>query len=234
MCYPMISHNTIYSNLKKGLGMKTKDIYLNELFQYYPQLTTCRKSIEDSYALMKKTFLSDGTILICGNGGSCADSDHIVGELIKGFALSRKIPSYIREALVEIAGKKGETIAERLQKAIPVINLCSNISLLTAVANDTDPNMIFAQQLMAYSNQKNLLIGISPIGKAENIINAFYVARALGIKTIALTGRPGNELAQISDVALVVQENEVYRIQELHLPIYHTLCLMLEAELMPD
>ena len=205
--------------------------WLQELLDRYPVLTVCKKAIEEAYHLIYNAIDAGGIILLCGNGGSCADCSHIAGELLKGFILPREISGELHQQLVKTSGERGEHIARKLQMGIPAIDLCAHTSLLTAVSNDTDPNMIFAQQLMAFSNPANVLVGISPIGKAENVLNAFHLARALGIKTIGMTGLPGNELAQLSDVAIIVPQEKVHLAQELHLPVYHTLCLMLEAEL---
>ena len=210
--------------------MNTANFWLQHLIERYPELDSCKEPILEAFELLKGCVEAGGSILVCGNGGSAADSAHIVGELLKGFRLARKISDEDTSRLIEIAGDKGREIAGKLQGAISAIDLTSNTALMTAVANDTDPSMIFAQQLMAYSGKSNVLIGISPIGEAENIINAFYVAQMHGIRTISLTGSPESRIAKLGDVAINVPRQEVFLAQEFHLPVYHTLCLMLEAE----
>jgi D-sedoheptulose 7-phosphate isomerase len=177
---------------------------------------------------MKNCFESGGKLLLCGNGGSCSDCDHMAGEMLKSFTLPRKLNPDKQQALMSIDTKIGGMLAGSLQQAFPVVSLSANIALMTAVANDTDPNLIFAQQVAGYARAGDVLLGISPIGKAANVINALIAAKAFGMKTIGLTGATGGTMIQWCDVTITVPETGVWEAQELHLPVYHALCLMLE------
>lgn len=189
-----------------------------DLFERYPQLNICAKDIEKALALMIDTYKNDGKFLVCGNGGSASDADHIVGELMKGFKLPRKVTDE----------RIPEKLREKLQGALPAISLCSQTSLMTAIANDNDADMIFAQQVYGYAKGNDLLIAISTSGNSKNVVNAVKVAKSLGVKVIALTGETGGELKQFADVTICAPSTETYKIQEYHLPIYHYLCAKVE------
>ena len=192
-----------------------------DLFERYPQLNICAKDIEKALALMVDTYKNDGKILVCGNGGSASDADHIVGELMKGFKLPRKVTDE----------RIPEKLREKLQGALPAISLCSQISLMTAIANDNDADMIFAQQVYGLAKTNDLLIAISTSGNSKNVVNAVKVAKALGVKVVALTGKSGGLLKEMADVAICAPSTETYKIQEYHLPIYHYLCAKTEKEM---
>ncbi len=209
--------------------MRDAEAHLSLLLDRYPALTACQDGIRAAFEALRACFAAGGKVLFCGNGGSCADCDHIVGELMKGFKLPRPLGRETIAALERVAGPAGVAMAAKLQRGLPAINLCAHQSLITAVANDNSPDMIFAQQVMAYGRPGDVLVGISPIGKAVNVINAMIVARALGMTVVGLAGSPGGDLPGHCDVAVVVPECEVFAAQELHLPLYHAWCLMLET-----
>ena len=193
---------------------------MKELLERYPQLNICAKDIEKALALMIDTYKNGGKILVCGNGGSASDADHIVGELMKGFLKDRKITD--ARIPQELRGK--------LQGALPAISLSAHISLMTATINDNDADMIFAQQVYGYAKENDLLIAISTSGNSKNVVNAVEVAKALGVKVVTLTGESGGTLKEMADVAICAPSTETYKIQEYHLPIYHYLCASVENE----
>ena len=191
-----------------------------DLFERYPQLNICKNDIENALSLMIDTYKKGGKILVCGNGGSSADADHIVGELMKGFLKTRKVTDE----------RIPQELREKLQGALPAISLSAHTSLMTATINDNDADMVFAQQVYGYAKENDLLIAISTSGNSKNVVNAVKVAKSLGIKTIALTGKTGGELKQLADVTICAPSTETYKIQEYHLPIYHYLCAKVEEE----
>ncbi len=193
---------------------------MRNLLARYPQLKTCAKDIENALALMIDAYKNSGKILVCGNGGSSADADHIVGELMKGFLKERKVTDE----------RIPQELREKLQGALPAISLSAHTSLMTATINDNDADMIFAQQVYGYAKEKDLLIAISTSGNSKNVVNAVKVAKALGTKTLALTGETGGILKDLADVTICAPSTETYKIQEYHLPIYHYLCARVEEE----
>ena len=190
------------------------------LFERYPQLNICKNDIENALAFMVDTYKLGSKIFVCGNGGSASDADHIVGELMKGFLKDRKVTDE----------RIPQELREKLQGALPAISLSAHTSLMTATINDNEADMVFAQQVYGYANEKDLLIAISTSGNSKNVVNAVKVAKALGVKTVGLTGETGGELKQIADVTICAPETETYKIQEYHLPIYHYLCAKVEEE----
>lgn len=198
------------------------------LFLRYPVLEAIRESIWQSYQIMASCYAAGGKLLIAGNGGSCSDAEHIVGELMKGFVKRRELPGVLKEAVNRADNTRAGVLAEQLQGALPAIALTGHASLSTAFLNDVDGELIYAQQLCGYGVHGDVLLGISTSGNAVNIDYAVTVAKAKGMKVIGLTGKDGGLLAQRGDAVMVVPVTETYQIQELHLPIYHTLCLMLE------
>lgn len=209
---------------------KNVESFINELMKRYPQLVVVRKEIEESYEVLKKSYQNGGKLLIAGNGGSCADSEHIVGELMKGFCLERKVPGDFADTLKEIDLEMGTNLAAKLQGALPAIALDNHNALNTAYLNDVDGLLCYAQQVYGYGTTGDVFLGISTSGNSKNILNAAIVAKAKGMKVIGLTGEGCGKLADISDVVIKVPEKETFKIQELHLPVYHCLCLMLEKE----
>lgn len=203
---------------------------IDEFLTKYPDLACCKQSILDAYDILLKSFQNGGKLLICGNGGSCADAEHIVGELMKGFKKRRPVSDDLKDKLCAINPEKGALLANSLQGALPAIALDGHQALNTAFINDVENGgeLSFAQQVMGYGNLNDVLLGISTSGNAKNIYNAAIVAKAKGMKVIALTGKDGGKLKELADVSIIVPEKETFMIQERHLPIYHLLCLMLE------
>ena len=181
-----------------------------------------------AFDLLVAAYQNGNKLLICGNGGSAADSEHMVAELMKGFLKRRPIPAVQAAQLEQVAGPAGQTIASRLQGTLAAISLPSQVSLVTAIANDVDYDMIFAQQVYGLGRAGDVLLAISTSGKSRNVLNAVLVAKAFGVKSIALTGRTGGELAALADVAIRAPSDNVAEIQELHLPVYHWLSTELE------
>lgn len=201
---------------------------LNELIKRYPVLESIRDEIESAYKTLVECYENDGKVLIVGNGGSAADAEHIVGELMKGFVKDRPVSEEMCEALRSVDPERAEGLIRNLQEGLQAICLNAHTSLNTAFANDKDPVMCYAQQVNGYGKPGDVFMGISTSGNAENVMCAAVTAKAKGMKVIALTGKDGGKLAKISDVSIIVPEQETYKIQEYHLPIYHALCLMLE------
>lgn len=202
--------------------------HLDLLVQRYPQLINCRNDIENAFSVLEECYKNDNKLMIAGNGGSAADSEHIVGELMKKFRIDRSVPKEFAEELKRIDPERGEFLSKNLEVGLMAIPLVTNEALITAYLNDVDGRGIYAQQIYGFGRNGDVFLGISTSGNSINIINACIVAKALGIKIIGLTGKDGGELAYIADVCIRVPEFETYMIQELHLPVYHCLCLMLE------
>ncbi|MDO4266597.1 MAG: SIS domain-containing protein [Eubacteriales bacterium] len=202
--------------------------HLDTLIARYPVLAPVREDIAKAYEILKNCYDGGGKLLIAGNGGSCADAQHIVGELMKGFCRRRPLPDALKAAIIREDQEAGTVLSEKLQSALPAIALTDHQALNTAFANDVDPNLCFAQQVLGYGNSGDVFLGISTSGNAGNVMQAVLVAKAKGMKVIGLTGKDGGRLAKASDCAVVVPSQETYMIQELHLPVYHALCLMLE------
>ena len=197
---------------------------MKDLLERYPALEVCREDIEKALELMIETYRRGGKILVCGNGGSASDSEHIVGELMKGFKGKRavtdeRIPSDLRC---------------RLQGALPAISLPSQCAILSAYINDVDPEMMYAQLVFGYAKENDLVIGLSTSGNSKNVVNAVKIANSMGIKSLSMTGDGGGILSEISDVCIKVPECETYKIQEYHLPVYHYLCAAVEKEFFCD
>lgn len=202
--------------------------YLEELLERYPQLAPLKEELKAAYELLAECFERGGKLLVAGNGGSCADSEHIAGELMKGFVKKRPVSPEFAKALQEADPVRGPRLAECLQGGLPTIALTGHTGLSTAFSNDVNGDMVFAQQLYGYGKKGDVFLGISTSGNSKNVLYAAAAARAMGLKVIGLTGRDGGELKAFCDTALVVPERETFKIQELHLPVYHCLCLMLE------
>lgn len=200
----------------------------------YPVLKEIRKEIEEAYLVLEKCYENGGKLLIAGNGGSAADAEHIAGELMKRFKKTRPVSREFAEKLISVDNDRGVQLAKNLECSLKAIPLVAHEALTTAYINDVDGLGVFAQQLFGYGDKGDVFLAISTSGNSKNIINATVVARAMGIKVIGLTGNTGGELAGVSDVAVVVPEKETYMIQELHLPIYHCWCLMLEEKFFGD
>ena len=196
---------------------------LDELLVRYPELEVCRESIERAFSVLRGTYAAGGKLLICGNGGSAADADHMAAELLKGFKSKRPLNTQAKETL-------GSSLASKLQGALPTIPLPALVGLNTAYGNDCDPQYTFAQLVWGLGEAEDALLCLSTSGDSANVCHAAQVARAKGMSTLGLTGRSGGKLKDLLEVCVCVPEDEVYKIQERHLPIYHVLCLMLEKE----
>lgn len=202
--------------------------YLEELTERYPVLKAVRKDVLSAYECLKECYEDGGKVLIAGNGGSCADSEHMVGELMKGFVKRRPVSEEFAAALENADPVRGRELASSLQGGLPAMALTGHPGLSTAFLNDVNGEMIYAQQIYGYGKKGDVFIGISTSGNSKNIMYAIAVAKARGIKTIGLSGKDGGQLGKACDIPVIVPEMETYKIQELHLPVYHTLCLMLE------
>lgn len=203
---------------------------LENLTIRYPVLSSSVDDIQKAYDLLENCYIKKGKVLICGNGGSASDADHIVGELMKSFSINRQLSQGIKEKLRIINSERGEYISSKLQPALPAISLTCNGALNTAFSNDVDPNLIFAQQVLGYGNKDDVLLALSTSGNSDNVINAIITAKAVGVKTIGLTGNNGGKFNGLCDITIRVNANTTPEIQELHLPVYHTLCTMLEQK----
>lgn len=208
--------------------------HLDLLVERYPKLECCRDDIEKAYLIMEEAYSRDKKMLIAGNGGSAADAEHIAGELMKRFKTPRTVPAEFAEKLKSIDPERGGGLAKNLERGLMAIPLVAHEALTTAYINDVDGLGVFAQQLYGFGREGDVFLGISTSGNSRNVMSATVVARALGIKVIGLTGENGGELAKVADVAVKVPETETYMIQELHLPVYHCLCLMLEDRFLSD
>ena len=202
--------------------------YIQQLIERYPQLAPIRSDIMTAFNILIESFSRGGKLLIAGNGGSSADSEHIVGELMKNFVKKRSLPDSFATNIKKIDSEISQYLIPLLQPGLPAISLSGHNSLNTAVINDIDGNITFAQQVYGYGKDGDAFLGISTSGNAKNVLYAAITAKAKGLKVIALTGCDGGRLKNIADLSIIVPEKETYKIQELHLPIYHTLCLMLE------
>lgn len=202
---------------------------MNELIQRYPSLSACKGEITAAEEILLTCFRNGNKLLVCGNGGSCADSDHIVGELMKGFLSKRKVSDEVREKLARF--DDGEYLADNLQGAVPAVSLTAHAGLISAFANDVKADMVYAQQVFGYAKEGDVLIGITTSGNSANVVNAAKVAKICGMKVIGLTGKNENKLDAISDIVIHTPETETFKVQELHLPIYHYLCAKCEKEI---
>jgi len=202
--------------------------HIDTLIQRIPRLLGCRQDINDAYVLLKKAYSNNRKLLVCGNGGSASDSEHIVGELMKEFRLKRKVYVNQAEAMKAIDPEMGQILAENLQGALPAICLTGHSALTTAFMNDANADLIFAQQVNGYGKPNDVFLGISTSGNSKNVLYAAITAKSKGLSVIGLTGEAESRLSEIADVCIRVPETETYKIQELHVPVYHCLCLMLE------
>lgn len=202
--------------------------FLEELITRYPQLASVKEEIGQTADSLIKCYENGGKVLVCGNGGSCSDSDHIVGELMKGFENKRRISGDLKKNLLESAGERGAYLVEKLQHALPAISLTAHTALITAVANDTDADLIFAQQVVGYGNPGDVIIGISSSGNSQNVVDALITAKAKEMTVIGLTGETGGKMKAFCDILINVPGRRTAFVQELHLPVYHVLCLMVE------
>ena len=202
--------------------------FLNDLIVRYPDLKICVPALEKAAKIMIDAFTAGHRLYICGNGGSAADAEHIVGELMKGFVLKREVSSAFRAELVDRYGMEGNTMADHLQCGLPAIALTGSPALSTAFSNDVAPDMVFAQQLFALGQPGDVVIGISTSGNSKNVVSCLKLALARGIHTIAMTGSGGGECGKLAECLINVPVQQTFMVQEYHLPVYHALCLIIE------
>ena len=201
---------------------------MNYLLKNYPELSDCFEDIQKAGDMMLDCVKKGGKLLVAGNGGSCADSEHIVGELMKCFKQKRPMSEACANRFRELYGEDAERFVSSLEGAIPAIALSSHSALATAYLNDNEPSMLYAQTVYGYGKPTDLFLGLSTSGNSENIVNAAMTAKAMGLCTIAMTGQNPSKLSELCDCTVRVPATETYRIQEYHLPIYHALCAYLE------
>ncbi len=202
--------------------------HINLLIERYPSLEVCKETIRKTYFILAECYNNGGKVLIAGNGGSAADCEHIVGELMKSFKLPRRLNKDFQEALISTDNELGMTLANNLQGALPTIALDGHFALSTAYMNDCEPLLCFAQQVNGFGKENDVFFGISTSGNSKNILYAAVCAKAKGLKVIGLTGEKENKLEKIADACIKVPSTETFMVQEYHLPIYHCLSLMLE------
>ena len=202
-----------------------------EIFVRYPALEVCKADMEKALEALVACAECGGKVLVCGNGGSAADSEHIVGELMKGFLKKRPLPQQDVERWRQAFGEEGAAVAQKLQGGISAISLPSQSAILSAVCNDNDPASIYAQLAWGYARPGDVLIGISTSGNAANVQQAAQAAKLQGATVIGLTGQRESKLSAVADVTVRVPDTETYRIQEYHLPVYHWLCACLEEQM---
>ena len=207
-----------------------QSIYFQDLLKRYPELNSCAGEIIQAYEALEASFSAGCKLLVAGNGGSAADAQHITGELMKSFLKKRPLSPKFEKAMEDVDAELGKELGGCLQQALPTIALDSHTALSTAIMNDGNPHMVFAQQVNGYGRKGDVLIAISTSGRSRNILYAAVVAKAKGMTVIGLTGDKESRLSQIADICIKVPETECYKVQERHLPIYHALCLMLEEK----
>jgi D-sedoheptulose 7-phosphate isomerase len=207
------------------------NIILQELLNRYSKLIPLESAIEKAAEIIVNSYKNGGKVLTCGNGGGCSDADHIVGELMKSFEGYRPLEAGFQQKLKEISPERGEMLSEKLQQGLPAVSLTVHNALITAIANDISGDMVFAQQVTGLGNIGDVLIGLSTSGNSQNVVDAAIVARAKGLKTIGLTGETGGRMREFCDVLINVPEMRTAYVQELHLPVYHAICMMVEKEM---
>ncbi|MDR0321274.1 MAG: SIS domain-containing protein [Treponema sp.] len=202
--------------------------YLQQLIERYPQLSQVKDDINSAFEIILQSYAGGGKLLIAGNGGSASDAEHIAGELMKTFSKKRDLPASFISEIKKVDSEIADYLVPRMQPGLPAIALSGHASLNTACINDIDGNITFAQQVYGYGNEGDVLLAISTSGNSKNVLYATAVARVKKLKIIALTGKGGGKLKQYSDVNICVPETETWKVQELHLPVYHVICMMLE------
>lgn len=202
--------------------------HVDVLIERYPELSGEKENIIAAYHIMEESYAKGGKLLVAGNGGSAADAEHIVGELMKGFEKSRKLSQEYVDKLVAVDKEMGNVLGANLQGGLPTIALDGHFALSTAYMNDCEPLLCFAQQINGYGNEKDVFLGISTSGNSKNVLYAAIVAKAKGMKVVGLTGAKDSRLSSMADITIRSSQTRTYLIQEHHLPIYHCLCLMLE------
>lgn len=208
--------------------------YLNTLIERYPVLKSCEKDLTEAYCLLRDSYESGGKLLVAGNGGSAADAEHITGELMKSFKKKRPLSEDFKRKLLAVDSSMGQHLGEILESPLPAIALVGHEALSTAFLNDKEGTAVFAQQLLGFGKKDDVFLGISTSGNSRNVLYAAVAAKSMGMTVVALTGASGGRLASLADTAIRVPETETFKVQELHLPVYHCLCLMLEDYFFSD
>ncbi len=201
---------------------------LEELISRYPELKECEDEIAQAYEFIQDAYDHDHKLLIAGNGGSAADSEHMAGELMKRFKTARPVSQELAEKIKAVDPERGERLVKNLEMPLRAVPLTSHLALTTAYMNDADAAGVFAQQMLGFGDEGDVFLAISTSGNSENIVSACVLAKAMGIRIIGLTGKKESKISALADVCIRVPETETYKIQERHLPVYHCLCLMLE------
>ena len=204
------------------------ELFITRFCEEHPLLNAVKLPVREAAESIIKCYSGGGKLLVCGNGGSCSDSDHLVAELMKSFEVPRPLEKSFRKRLAETGGSQGEYLAGKLEHALPVISLSAHSSLITAVSNDTGPEMVFAQQLLGYGMENDILIALSTSGNSVNVLYACITARALNLKIIGITGKSGGTIRDYCDVLINVPAEGAASVQELQLPVLHTLCRIAE------
>lgn len=199
------------------------------LMERYPVLQVCREEIQKAVDLWCKAYENGGKLLLCGNGGSCADAQHIAGELMKGFLKKRSLTGEQKASMQRNYPELDESVLNKLQQALPAVVLSDATALNSAFANDVDPCLVYAQQTLGLGTAEDVLVCLSTSGSSQNVVEAAKVAKSIGLSVVALTGSSGGWLKEIADVCITVPAVETYQVQELHLPVYHCLCAAVEA-----
>ena len=205
-----------------------KNLLLDQLCERYPELSGITSQIQSAAEMIIKSYTAGGKLLVCGNGGSCSDSDHLVGELMKSFESERPLDISFQERLAEISPSRGKFLAGKLEHGLPAISLSAHTSLTTAISNDMGADLVFAQQVIGYGMEKDVIIGISTSGNSQNVLDAFITAKAMNIIVIGITGKTGGRMKEYSDILINVPEEMTASAQELHLPVLHTICRIVE------
>lgn len=215
--------------------MKTSvRVLFDDCLSRFPELSICSESIIKAFEAICSCYHSGGKLLICGNGGSASDAEHMVGELMKKFLIKRFAPQFIKDRLSESGVNNASYLHDNLEQGLAAISLVSQTSLISAIMNDIGTDMVFAQQVYGYGKPQDVLIAFSTSGNSANVVNAINIAKVLDMTTIGLTGKTGGTMKNICDITICVPENITFKIQELHLPVYHLLCLMVEQEFFGD
>jgi len=206
----------------------TGEEIVDAMISRYPKLDCCESEILEASKAIIDCFEKGGKLLLCGNGGSCADADHMVGELMKSFEKKRPLPKDLKEGLLLASPEQGDYLAENLQNAVPAISLCSQTSLVSAISNDMDADLVYSQQIAGYGKKGDVLFAFSTSGNSQNVVNATITAKAKGLRVIGLTGQHGGTMNQYCNTAICVPSTSTAEIQEYHLPVYHTICRIIE------
>ena len=201
---------------------------LRQLFEKYPGLSGLNEVISEAVRAIINCYTREGKLLICGNGGSSADAEHMVAELMKSFEIQRPLEKSFRERLIKLYGKRGGYLAEKLEHGLSAISLSAHSALTTAISNDTDADLIFAQQVISYGNEKDILIAISTSGNSQNVVDACITAKAMNMKIIGISGKNGGKMKNYCDILIKVPETGTAYIQEMQRPVLHTICRIIE------